>query len=101
QATLTSLTPGDKAITAALANGNSAQENVTFLPDPNAVVNTLAVTDHNGQTTDSLPVGTTDASAFTVTAEVQDSSGHPAPANLKVNWTLDQATCMVPAGALK
>ncbi|EAM4476659.1 hypothetical protein EA593_24265, partial [Salmonella enterica subsp. enterica serovar Give] len=101
QATLTSLTPGDKAITATLANGNSAQENVTFLPDPNAVVNTLAVTDHAGQTTDSLPVGTTDASAFTVTAEVQDSSGHPAPANLKVNWTLDQATCMVPAGALK
>ncbi|EAW1104433.1 hypothetical protein EA037_25080, partial [Salmonella enterica] len=101
QATLTSLTPGDKAITAALANGNSAQENVTFLPDPNAVVNTLAVTDHNGQTTDSLPVGTTDASTFTVTAEVQDSSGHPAPANLKVNWTLDQATCRVPAGALK
>ncbi|EAA8523168.1 hypothetical protein EA527_25500, partial [Salmonella enterica subsp. enterica serovar Give] len=93
QATLTSLTPGDKAITATLANGNSAQENVTFLPDPNAVVNTLAVTDHAGQTTDSLPVGTTDASAFTVTAEVQDSSGHPAPANLKVNWTLDQATC--------
>ncbi|EDQ6177664.1 hypothetical protein S547_004804, partial [Salmonella enterica subsp. enterica serovar Minnesota] len=101
QATLTSLTPGDKAITATLANGNSAQENVTFLPDPNAVVNTLAVTDHNGQTTDSLPVGTTDASAFTVTAEVQDSSGNPAPANLKVNWTLDQASCPVPAGALK
>ncbi|EAM4439458.1 hypothetical protein EA532_24405, partial [Salmonella enterica subsp. enterica serovar Give] len=101
QATLTSLTPGDKAITATLANGNSAQENVTFLPDPNAVVNTLAVTDHAGQTTDSLPVGTTDASAFTVTAEVQDSSGHPAPANLKVNWTLDQASCPVPAGALK
>ncbi|ECY1101578.1 hypothetical protein F6547_22240 [Salmonella enterica] len=101
QATLTSLTPGDKAITATLANGNSTQENVTFLPDPNAVVNTLAVTDHNGQTTDSLPVGTTDASAFTVTAEVQDSSGHPAPANLKVNWTLDQASCRVPAGALK
>ncbi|EAW1657865.1 inverse autotransporter beta domain-containing protein, partial [Salmonella enterica] len=101
QATLTSLTPGDKAITATLANGNSTQENVTFLPDPNAVVNTLAVTDHAGQTTDSLPVGTTDASTFTVTAEVQDSSGHPAPANLKVNWTLDQATCRVPAGALK
>ncbi|EAZ2248194.1 hypothetical protein B1224_23720 [Salmonella enterica] len=101
QATLTSLTPGDKAITATLANGNSTQENVTFLPDPNAVVNTLAVTDHAGQTTDSLPVGTTDASAFTVTAEVQDSSGHPAPANLKVNWTLDQATCRVPAGTLK
>ncbi|ECE3935718.1 hypothetical protein DAE39_23055 [Salmonella enterica] len=101
QATLTSLTPGDKAITATLANGNSTQENVTFLPDPNAVVNTLAVTDHAGQTTDSLPVGTTDASAFTVTAEVQDSSGNPAPANLKVNWTLDQASCPVPAGALK
>ncbi|EGW7558334.1 hypothetical protein JGW22_004749, partial [Salmonella enterica] len=101
QATLTSLTPGDKAITATLANGNSTKENVTFLPDPNAVVNTLAVTDHAGQTTDSLPVGTTDASTFTVTAEVQDSSGHPAPANLKVNWTLDQATCRVPAGALK
>ncbi|MGS8565427.1 Ig-like domain-containing protein [Salmonella enterica] len=101
QATLTSLTPGDKAITATLANGNSAQENVTFLPDPNAVVNALAVTDHAGQTTNSLPVGTTDASTFTVTAEVQDSSGHPAPANLKVNWTLDQATCRVPAGALK
>ncbi|ELC4346458.1 inverse autotransporter beta domain-containing protein [Salmonella enterica] len=101
QATLTSLTPGDKAITATLANGNSAQENVTFLPDPNAVVNTLAVTDHAGQTTDSLPVGTTDASAFTVTAKVQDSSGNPAPANLKVNWTLDQATCRVPAGTLK
>ncbi|ECC3861144.1 hypothetical protein AIC79_25850, partial [Salmonella enterica subsp. enterica] len=101
QATLTSLTPGDKAITATLANGNSTQENVTFLPDPNAVVNTLAVTDHAGQTTDSLPVGTTDASTFTVTAEVQDSSGHPAPANLKVNWTLDQASCRVPAGALK
>ncbi|EDR7293228.1 hypothetical protein T017_004863 [Salmonella enterica subsp. enterica serovar Pomona] len=101
QATLTSLTPGDKAITATLANGNSTQENVTFLPDPNAVVNTLAVTDHAGQTTDSLPVGTTDASAFTVTAEVQDSSGHPAPANLKVNWTLDQTACRVPAGALK
>ncbi|EEH7223299.1 hypothetical protein G3D97_005030, partial [Salmonella enterica subsp. enterica] len=101
QATLTSLTPGDKAITATLANGNSAQENVTFLPDPNAVVNTLAVTDHAGQTTDSLPVGTTDASTFTVTAEVQDSSGNPAPANLKVNWTLDQASCPVPAGALK
>ncbi|EHR8088256.1 inverse autotransporter beta domain-containing protein [Salmonella enterica] len=101
QATLTSLTPGDKAITATLANGNSTQENVTFLPDPNAVVNTLAVTDHAGQTTDSLPVGTTDASTFTVTAEVQDSSGHPAPANLKVNWTLDQASCRVPAGTLK
>ncbi|EHO0433647.1 Ig-like domain-containing protein, partial [Salmonella enterica subsp. enterica] len=101
QATLTSLTPGDKAITATLANGNSAKENVTFLPDPNAVVNTLAVTDHAGQTTDSLPVGTTDASAFTVTAEVQDSSGNPAPANLKVNWTLDQASCRVPAGTLK
>ncbi|ECL4292670.1 hypothetical protein FTG89_18440 [Salmonella enterica] len=101
QATLTSLTPGDKAITATLANGNSTQENVTFLPDPNAVVNTLAVTDHAGQTTDSLPVGTTDASTFTVTAEVQDSSGHPAPANLKVNWTLDQASCPVPAGTLK
>ncbi|EDV6094741.1 hypothetical protein AA490_005032, partial [Salmonella enterica subsp. enterica] len=101
QATLTSLTPGDKAITATLANGNSTQENVTFLPDPNAVVNTLAVTDHAGQTTDSLPVGTTDASTFTVTAEVQDSSGNPAPANLKVNWTLDQATCRVPAGTLK
>ncbi|EJI0902276.1 inverse autotransporter beta domain-containing protein [Salmonella enterica] len=101
QATVTSLTPGDKAITATLANGNSTKENVTFLPDPNAVVNTLAVTDHAGQTTDSLPVGTTDASTFTVTAEVQDSSGHPAPANLKVNWTLDQATCRVPAGALK
>ncbi|EAA8990352.1 hypothetical protein EA554_24915, partial [Salmonella enterica subsp. enterica serovar Pomona] len=101
QATLTSLTPGDKAITATLTNGNSAKENVTFLPDPNAVVNALAVTDHAGQTTNSLPVGTTDASAFTVTAEVQDSSGHPAPANLKVNWTLDQASCPVPAGALK
>ncbi|EJM5198860.1 inverse autotransporter beta domain-containing protein [Salmonella enterica] len=101
QATLTSLTPGDKAITATLANGNSTQENVIFLPDPNAMVNTLVVTDHAGQTTDSLPVGTTDASTFTVTAEVQDSSGHPAPANLKVNWTLDQATCRVPAGTLK
>ncbi|EAP4732882.1 hypothetical protein EGD47_26410, partial [Salmonella enterica] len=101
QATLTSLTPGDKAITATLANGNSTRENVTFLPDPNAVVNTLAVTDHAGQTTDSLPVGTTDASTFTVTAEVKDSSGNPAPANLKVNWTLDQASCPVPAGTLK
>lgn len=99
-ATLTAVTPGEKTVTVRLKNNESVDAKVHFIPDPNATVQGLTVTDNNGRQTDERPVGVTDASKFIVTADVRDAAGNPAPPNLTVNWTLDQSTCPVAAAAL-
>ncbi|EBW9495442.1 hypothetical protein DQJ56_19815, partial [Salmonella enterica subsp. salamae serovar Sofia] len=99
-ATLTAVTPGDKTVITTLVNQTSAEVTVSFLPDPDVVVQSLSVKDEGGREAHSLPVGTTTASTFTLTADVRDPAGNPVPENLTVKWSLDQSSCRIPAAAL-